>query len=319
MHVDVGVHHGVIGDALLVGNVMLGAPFLIGFDPLHVLRSLQGHVIVPGRQMPRQRLHIEGLQFNLGKAEGNRRASIGGHTLIGKLFEEGHIAVAVDRVNHRRITTSAKTFDFADDGLIILMVEGGIFFLNISFLHALLQQIESQDFIGGAWIHIVSTDQVKPLFITPLRTHQKIHGWRGLLIDRGTGIDDVLGAFLTLILYRVEEQTIVALEYGQHRFTTYRRPASKHSGDFILLEEFFGFLSEQVPVGSWIFDEWFYLAAQDTAGSIDLVNGHQYHFFNRRLADGHRATQRMQDADFHGVCRLYGLDPRSVEHTSDIQ
>ena len=76
--------------------------------------------------MPRQWFHIEGLQLNLGKAEGNRRTSIGRYTLIGKLLEEGHIAVAVDRVNHRRITTGAKTFDFANDGLIILMVEGGI-------------------------------------------------------------------------------------------------------------------------------------------------------------------------------------------------
>ena len=117
--------------------------------------------------MPRQRFHIEALQLDLGKAEGNRRASIGGHTLIGKLLEEGHIAVAVDRVNHRRITTGAKTFDFANDGLIILMVEGGIFLLNVGFLHALLQQIEPQDFIGGAWIHVVGADQVKPLFVAP--------------------------------------------------------------------------------------------------------------------------------------------------------
>src|SRR5439155_11690423 len=288
-----------------------------GFDPLNVLRGLQRHVVVPGRQMPRQRFHIEGLQLDLGKAEGNRRAIIGGDTLIGKLFEEGHIAVAVDRVNHRRITTGAKTFDFADDGLIVLMMEGGIFLLNIGFLHALLQEIEPQNFIGGAWIHVVSADQVKPLFIAPLRTHQKIYGWRGLLIDRGTGVDDVFGAFLTLILYRVEEETIVALEHGQHGFPTHRRPASKYRGNFILLEEFFGFLSEQVPVRRWIFDEGFHLATQNTAGSIDFVNGHQHHFFNWRLADGHGATQRMQDADFHGVCRLYRLDTETQKPCED--
>src|SRR5262249_28987468 len=44
MYVDIGVHHGVVSDALLVGNIMLGAPFLIGFDPLNVLRGLQRHI-----------------------------------------------------------------------------------------------------------------------------------------------------------------------------------------------------------------------------------------------------------------------------------
>src|SRR5439155_4047825 len=154
----------------------------------------------PGRQMSCQGFYVQGLQLDLRKAEGNRRTAIGSDTLVGKFLEEGYIAITVNRIDHCHITTSTKAFDFADDSLIVLVMEGGILLLNISFLHPLFLQIESEDFIGGAWVYIVRADQVKTLLVATLRTHQIIHGWRGLLIDRGPGVDHVFGAFLTLIL-----------------------------------------------------------------------------------------------------------------------
>ena len=97
--VDVGVHHRIVGHGLLVGDAPLLRPLLVRLHPLEVLRRLERHEVVPRGQMADERLDVEGLQLHLGEAERHHRATVGGHALVGQLLEEGHVAVAVDRVD----------------------------------------------------------------------------------------------------------------------------------------------------------------------------------------------------------------------------
>src|SRR3989442_939236 len=121
--VDVRVHHRVVGDALLVRDAVTLAPLLVRLHPLEVVGRLERHEVVPGGEVPDERLDVERLQLDLGEAVRHGRRLVGSHTLVGELLEEGHVAVAVDRVDDGRVARRPEALDLADDRLVVLVVE----------------------------------------------------------------------------------------------------------------------------------------------------------------------------------------------------
>jgi hypothetical protein len=127
---------------------------------------------------------------------------------------------------------------------------------------------------------------------------------------------------------RIKEQTIELLEYREHRFPRHRSPAAEHGGDFFLRQEIARLLGEERPVGSRIDDDRLDLLAEQPALLVHIVHHHQDGVLQSRLADRHRARQRMQDADLDRTptlggrchrrprndgCRERGV-PNSVQH-----
>ena len=291
LDVNVGVHHRVIGHALLFGDAALFTPRLVRLHPLEVLRGLQRHVVVPRSQVAGQGLDVQGLQFHLGKAERNDRAGVGGDALVGQFLEEGHVAVAVDGVDHGAIAAGAEAFDLADDGLVVLVVERRVLLGDAVFRYALgLGEIEPQNLVRGTRVDVVRTDQVEALLAAAFRAHQVIHRRGRLLVDRRAGVDDVLRTLFAFVLDGVEEEAVVLLEHRQHGLAAYRGPAAENRRHLILGQELLGLFGEEVPVGGGIFDDRLDRAPQHAAILVDFVNGHEDDFLEGSLTDGHGAA-----------------------------
>ena len=71
-----------------------------------------------------------------------------------------------------------------------------------------------------------------------------------------------------------------------------------------MLEEPARLLREQRPVGRGIDDDRLQLPAEQTALLVLLVDHHEDGVLERRLADGHRARERVQHADLDGALPL---------------
>lgn len=61
-----------------------------------------------------------------------------------------------------------------------------------------------------------------------------------------------------------------------------------------------GFFGEQVPVRSGVDDLGFDLPPHHATGLIDFFDRHQHDIAQGHFADGHRAAQGVQHADFNG-------------------
>ena len=127
--------------------------------------------------------------------------------------------------------------------------------------------------------------------------HQVVDGRNRLLVRRGAGVDDVLRRLLTLVLHRVEQQAVVLLEDRQDRLPRHRRPAAEDHRHLVLLEQLARLLGEERPVGRRIDDDRLELPAEQPALPVLLLDQHQDGVLQRRLADGHRARQRVEDAN----------------------
>ena len=79
-----------------------------------------------------------------------------------------------------------------------------------------------------------------------------------------------------------------------------------------MAEQLRGLLGEQRPVRSRVDDDRLELLAEQPALLVLVLDHHQDRVFERRFADGHRARQRVQDADLDRGLRLHGF--RKNEH-----
>ena len=163
---------------------------------------------------------------------------------------------------------------------------------------ALRLQVGLEDLVGRARIHVVGAFEHPALHADFL--HQVVDRRNRLLVRRGAGVDHVLRRLLALVLHRVEEQAVVLLEHRQHRLPRHRRPAAEDDRDLVLLEQLARLLGEQRPVRRRIDDDRLELPAEQAALLVLLLDQHQDGVLQRRLADGHRAGQRVQDADLDG-------------------
>ena len=151
-----------------------------------------------------------------------------------------------------------------------------------------------QDLVGRARIHVVGAFEHPALHADVL--HQVVHRGNRLLIGRRPGVDHVLRRLLAFVLHGIEQQPVVLLEHRQHRLSRDRRPAPEDDRDFVLLQELARFLGEERPVRRRIDDHGLELLAEQAALLVLRVDEHQHGVFERGLADGHRARQRMQHA-----------------------
>ncbi len=110
------------------------------------------------------------------------------------------------------------------------------------------------------------------------------------------------------VLHGVEEQAVVLLEHGQHRLAAHRGPAAEDGGHLVLQQELLGLLREEVPVRGGVLDDRLDLAAEHAPAGVDLLDGHQDDFLQRRLADGHGSAERVQDADLDRLLRAAGCE-----------
>ena len=92
--------------------------------------------------------------------------------------------------------------------------------------------------------------------------------------------------------------------------------------DLVLADQLARLFGEQRPVGGRVDDDGLELLAEHAALLVLLLDQHQHHVLQRRLADGHRAGQRMQNADLDrvfGLCGDVAVKPNARPAAADSQ
>ena len=89
-------------------------------------------------------------------------------------------------------------------------------------------ELRLNDIVGNVRVEVVRPDEVE---FGILVMQQPIHGRLNLLVRRGAGVEHVMRALLTLIVQRVPEHVVVALESRLHGAARLRGPTAEHHGD----------------------------------------------------------------------------------------
>ena len=163
-----------------------------------------------------------------------------------------------------------------------------------TIVHAVGLGVGLDDLVGRAGEDVVAADEVHLGHALLL---QVVERRDDLLVGRGARVEDVRRRLEALVLHRVEEQAVEALEHRQHRLAAGRGPPAEHDGDLVDGEELLGLLGEGRPVGGAVLDDGLDLLAEHAAVGVDLLDGQQLGVVDRHLADRHRAAQRVEDAD----------------------
>ena len=240
---------------------------------------LDRHEVVPCGQVSNQRLGVHATQLLFTHRESHHRNVFGFQARIAELFVERHIGVAVDSGHHGGLATRGKFLHVCHDGLVVGMTKRSVFFVDVLVRHAFAFQVGAQDFVGGAGVDIVGTQQYPALGTATVFAHQVVDCGNGLLVRRRTGVKHVFGKLFTLVLHRVEQQAIHFFDDWQHGFAGHRGPATKDHIDLVLAQQLFGFFGKQRPVGRRVHDHRLKLLAQQAALGIDFVNRHQHGVF----------------------------------------
>ena len=173
-------------------------------------------------------------------------------------------------------------------------------------LQAVRRGVGVDDLVRRAGEDVVGADEVDLRHALLLDV---VEGGDDLLVRRGAGVEDVRRRLEALVLHRVVEEPVEALEHRQHRLAAGRRPAAEHGGDLVDGEQLLGLLGERRPVGRAVLDDGLDLLAEHAAGLVDLLDRQQLGVTDGDLADRHRAAQRVQHADLD-ACR-----PRAPRRT----
>ena len=216
---EVGCFHRIVRHPILAIRqiVLLAIGFEVRHEPL-VLWRVHTLIVIPGGQMPDECTGIHAAQFVFRHAEGHDRGIFRTQALVAELLIERDVAVPVDGADDRRSSTGGKPLNLAANGLIILMVERGVFFLDIGRWYLLGQQHRAKNFVGRARIDIVCPEQVELLVAAPFGTHQVFDRRRRLLIDGRPGVEHISGTLFAFVLDGIEEHPIILFEDRQHRF-----------------------------------------------------------------------------------------------------
>ena len=176
----------------------------------------------------------------------------------------------------------------------------------------------AQDLVGGARIDVVGAEQHPALGAAAFLGHQVLDRRDRLLVGRGAGVEHVLRQLLAFVLHRVEQQAVQFLEHRQHRLARHRGPAAEGHGHLVLGQQLARLLGEQRPVGGRIDHHGLELLAEHAALGVDLVDRHQGDVLQHRLADRHRAGQRVQHADLDGLllARKALVEPKPMAATA---
>ena len=208
INADVAGFHRVIGDAIIA--ILL----LEGFDKLLIRRRINGHEVVPCRIMSLEEVHTNGFNFFFSNTDRHGRILVWSNASPLQLLEESHVTVTVEGViNHAAIRQSL--LNLGDDRRNFRITQRQIVFTH--HLTAQLFHLSFDDVVGSAGEHIVRTHQ-EELFTLVFK--EPIHRRFNLLVWCCTGIENVLGTFLTFILHRIEEHMLFLFKYGQYCLPT---------------------------------------------------------------------------------------------------
>jgi hypothetical protein len=83
------------------------------------------------------------------------------------------------------------------------------------------------------------------------------NGRNGLLVRRGTQVENVARTFLALVLNGVKKQAVQLLEDGKNRFSSNRSPATEYDRDFLPGQQLAGLFGKGAPIGRGINDDRF--------------------------------------------------------------
>ncbi len=194
--------HRVIGDALVIPDKCL--PFC---NEISIFRGVDGHEVVPRRQVTNQRSGIQTRQFFFPYRESDDRNVFSLDALVRQFLIERHIGIPVDGRDHSGFLTGRpEGFDVRHNGLPVRMTKWGIVDHDVFRGHAFIQQIGLQDFVRGAGIDIVRSSQNPTLYA--FRIGQVIHRRNGLLVRGRAGIEYIALAFFAFILNRIEQNAV---------------------------------------------------------------------------------------------------------------
>ena len=192
------------------------------------------------------------------------------------------------------------------------MTEWCVVHKDVFFGNALGHQVGFEDVIGGTRVHIVGAEQCE--FLDAQFFEEVIHRRNRLLVGGGTGVEHVLGRFLTLILHGVEQQTVQLFDDGQHGFARHGCPVAKDHVDFVHGQQLACFLSKQWPVRGRVNHDRLDLTAQYAAFFVLRVDQHQHGVFQRRLGNRHGPRQRVQHADLDRIGTVLRHHQRGGAH-----
>ena len=131
---------------------------LVGGHESGVFWGVSRLVVVPGGVVAGDILSTDATDFFFGNAHGNHGQRFGGEASIFELFEEGHIAVTVQRVKDR---IGFGFLNLADNRAKFRATQRDILFTGQR--HAGIFQLRLDDQVGGAGEDIVRTKQVNIL------------------------------------------------------------------------------------------------------------------------------------------------------------
>ena len=232
----------------------------------------------------------------LSDGEGHDGNVIGRDAGSRQFLVETDVGIAVDGGDHADLlAVSTKGHDVGHDLGPVGMAEGRVVDEDILFRDALAHQIGLKDVVGRARINVVGSQEGE--FLDAQFLKEIIRSRDRLLVWRRTGVEDVLGAFLALILHRVEQQAVQFLDDRQNRLAAYRGPVAEDHVDIVYREKLTRLLGKERPVGGRVHNHGFELLAQYAALCVLLVDEHQHRIFQRGFGDGHRARERMQNAN----------------------
>ncbi len=221
---------------------------------------------------------------------------------VAEFLVERHVGVAVDGRDHRGLLAGrAEGLDLRHFGLPVGEAERRVVDHDVLGRHALELQVGLEDLVGRARIDVVGAFEHPALHRAAVGAHEVVDGGDRLLVGRGAGVEHVALGFLALVLHGIEQDRVELLEHRQNGLARHRGPAAEHDRDLVLLDQLLGLLGEQRPVRGRIDDHRLELLAEHPALLVLLVDQHQHDVLEGRLADRHRARQRMQDADLDRV------------------
>ena len=300
------VNH-VVGRLLRVSDLAVGA--VLGLEVCGELLGCRGvdrHHVVPSAVMALKELRADGadLLFRDGIAH-HVVAVIGGDAGVLDLLEEGDVLVTIQGVDDHTAVRQGL-LDLGDDRSNLGVAQGQVVLTD----HFATQRGELLlgDGVGGAGEDVIRTHQEEGLAGSRRLLIHEFGRRLRLLVRGGTGVEDVVGTLLTLVLNRVVEESVLGFVNRQHRLTAGGGPSTENDRHLVLIDQLLGLLSEGGPVRGAVLDDVLNLVLLaidfDATSGIDLIDGHLLGVHQRGFRDRHGSRQGMQDADLDGVVKF---------------
>src|SRR6056297_1457928 len=301
-----------IGRLRDVADHDLVAPHLLeGLDERLVVLVLEALEILHAGIGPVDVLAADAADFVLGHGTGqDDRAFLSRvDARCGELLVEGHVRAAHDDgVDHVGLAQAYLVDHRVELGVAERVI---LFAHDLAAVHEVLDMLAG-DLVRGARPDVIRAQEIEGLgplgLVDPVETGDDLLG--GFL----PGVDDVGALLETLVEGGIVEKAVILFEYRQNRLAAGRGPAAHDRCDLVLHQEFLGLFGKGGPVGGAVFLDVFYLAPENAALGVDLLDGQLFGLNRAGLGDRHGAGDRVQDTAGHG--RVGDRKPGGIDHIS---